>query len=279
MTCTENLLTLSTEDIKVLIEFVGEAKCRNFIIEYGKNQPSYSEYHIGKKNGKFWKGFRVEKLNNKKIYSFFHDQIKNENPVILEKFENLLLKSIDALDCNDESLKDKIMNVEQSEVVSLLLKLFNVSMDIPYQKYVEDINRLEEGFAEVLQSKEENYNKKVKDLICRQEEKIDSYEIKLQHLLNQNKNLEKELQNIKNKNINSKKFIEFKEKLRINNKSEEKLMNKILLILEDCNVSNSKRENTIMHSLFEEIKRKFLLGEDISELIVVEYILYKWMEE
>ena len=280
MMCIEKFKNLANEDVNILIEFVGESRCRNFIIGYGKNQPEYSEYYIGrKKNGKYWKGFRIEKLPVKKIQKFYYDQFKNENKDVLENFEKLILKTLNVSDdCND-SLKYKIMDCEKLEVIPLLLSLFDISMDIPYQKHEEEIKKVERKYLNLLKERETKFNLEVEDLLSKYNKKINSYNIEIQRLENENKKLEGKLQEIRCLNATSNDFGNLKEKLRINNKDNEQLIKACLSIIDDYNIKSQKKNNLIFDKLFTEIKSKFLVGEDISELIIVEYILYKWMEE
>ena len=280
MISAENYKKLSNEEINCLLSFIGDTRAYKIVLDFGKSEPTYSDYYIGKKNGKYWKHFRIEKLPNRIIQKFFHDLIKDENKKFIDSINKVIFKALDIPeDANNDIIKSKISQLHDMEILPILVKLFDLSMLISYAKYREDLNHLEQQYKDKMAEMDSGFQSKMETVLENHRKKVSDNNAEIQKLKNENLRLQAAIKDQKSTGVCSDDFIKFKNKLKASNRNDDQIINVCLSLIENQNMEQSQKKKLVIEKLFQEVQSKFNKNEDISELIIVEYILYKLLED
>ena len=270
----QRIKELSSEEICTILDFIGEERARKCVINYGKKQPPTSDYHIGKKfNGNFWKGFRIEKFPMIKIKNFFIDEIKNDNSYIEHEllkliFSTLSLKKRKIL---DQELKEKIRTIKNSEVAALLLRLFNLSLSISYESHQKEIEELRKKYLDKIDELEEKYKGEISDLKDKQKKKIDLLKEQVSSLKSENADLKQD-------NSEIAQYSSFKSKILSRNNNEE-IIEQFFSLWEENKINNKDDMVSLLEEMFNKNISKLHAEEDVSNLIIAEYLLFNMIEE
>ena len=268
----EKIKELSKEEINILVDFIGPDISLPFVRFYSEKVPEQSQYHIGKSNGRFWRGFRVDTLPAPMIRRFYNGVIKENPKIVLEAIEVMVYQrmGITQEELEDaEKVKDKISELKDHEVIPILLNLFDTQMEITFEQYKTDLEAVENREARCRENLKKEYEDKIESLIDNYRKRISSINEEKQQIEKEKNRLEKELSELKKKSFS------FISKLRQNSLSNQKV-DRLISALETTEVSGIKESFLLLR---EENRKKFDQGEDISEDLIIEYLLYRMMEE
>ena len=268
-----NIRKIRIEQFKKLLDSIGVIILRNNLIESSKSFPKNSMYYNGNKiTGSFWNGFRKETLPKNKVDSFYVDEVyyyKNKLN-IYDNFWKLILKKFKIEEENFE-----LNNIEDVDVKIILSKILEIiispedlneslkkSLDFKYQKTINDLK--------------EEYEEKIKKIINKKEEEKREEIIKLENKYN---NMIKVLnEKIEEKEESNKKLLSYEQKIKriFNDIKIQDDLEKFILEKQMSTIDDVKK---ILKEGFEDIINKLDTNDDVSKLIVKQYIIYKLIKE
>lgn len=268
-----NIKNITCEQFKKLLDSIGVPILRNNLIELSKSFPKTSIYYTSnKRDGSFWNGFRKETFPKNRIDSFYVKEVyHNKSKLNLyDNFGELIFKKFKIEEENSD-----LEMIEDVEVKIILSKIFEININL---------NDLNESLKKQL---EEKYEKKINDLKSEYEEKIKKiiekkenekkeeltalekkYKISIQELQN----------NLEEKKESNKKLLIYENRLK-KILADVKVQEDIEKFIFDKQISTVDEIKIILKEGFKNIINNLDNDEDISKLIVKQYIIYKLMKE
>lgn len=282
------LKEIDIKDFTMLFDFLDKNFLKNQLIEYGKKQMKGSKYYIGNRMGAFWKGFsKLDKIPDLKIKMFYKDETKKGNEEAIKIFNNAILHKLNLSDKNSDidmkELKNRITILDNSEVANLLFQLFKIDNNITYEQYVFQKNEITRQYEETIKENEELYTRTIADIKEKSKSEIEKINILTKDLEEKNKIIKKL------KTENDKYLNQYNEQLEknnfiINSLSSEKgnikdIIRRISNIIEYKNIGQLPQLKEYCLELLKNNVISFSEGEDITDDLIIEYIIIKLMEE
>ena len=280
----EKLHSLNSDGFTLLYEKIDEKYLRNRLIEYGKNEPKSSKYYIGKRNGNFFKGFtRLEKIPSIKVKKFYRDEIAHKNEEVMSLFEQGLFIMLNFKSGEREDLIQKILNLNQDNISMLLFDLFDINLNLTMEQFIHIKNNIVEEYLKKYNELKDNEYKQIEKLENDNKSEIQlNNELKqrLDSTLNELKNIKIENQKLKIKNEKLLSIENFINRLSKQNSGfEESVVNTIKDYIDDNEYKEALDVKINIEKLLEFNVVKYKNNQDISNDLVVQYILIKMMEE
>ena len=268
-----NIKNITVEEFNKLLDSIGIVNLRQNLIKVSKDFPKTSIYYTSNRgDGSFWSGFRKETFPKNKIDSFYVEEIYY-NKTKLNLYDNFseLLSMKYIINENDANFD----SVEDIDTKIILSKIFAV--DISPDDLNESLKKhLEEKYQNIIDNLESEYEEKINNLIEKKEREKMS---EITSLENKYKKIMLELQNkIKEKEDSNKKLLKY-EKLINKILNEVKVQEDIDKFILEKQISSVENIKEILKKGFENIINILDSDEDISRLIVKQYIIYKLMKE
>lgn len=268
-----NIKNITVQQFKTLLDSIGVMGLRNNLLELSKTFPKTSIYYTGKKgNGAFWDGFRKETFPKNRIYSFYVDEVyHNKSKLdIYYAFESILLEKYGF--GNEEFNLDEIKEIE---VRIILSKILDVAVD-PNDLNESIKKQLDEKYQIEINNLRAEYEEKIKKLVEKIEHEkqeevhavMNKYNATIQEL--KNNIIEVEDKNEKLTKYESK-FKKICEEIKIQDDIERFVIEK--------QISSFEEIKMVLKDGFVEIIDKIDSDEDLSKLIVRQYIIYKLMKK
>lgn len=266
-----------------IFDFLDKNFLKNKLIEYGKKQMKGSKYYIGSRMGSFWNGFsRLDKISDIKVKSFYKEEIKKNNEDVIDIFNNAILHKLNITDENIEELKENISLLSDVELATVLFQLFHIDSNITYEQYLLGKEKIIEKYEGKLKQSEEIYIRNISDL----KDKIEENKGKVKQLL---KELEEKNEILNKVEADKEKYFRLykeqldKNNLIINNLSSKginitNVINSISNLIEESNVEILSQLKKTCLELLENNIINFTKDKDITDDLVIEYILIKIME-
>ena len=242
-----------------------------------------SKYYVGSRMGSFWNGFsKLDKISDIKIKSFYKEEIKKDNGDVIDIFNSAILHKLSIANQNVKELKDKISSLSDVELATILFQLFHIDTNITYEQYLLGKKKTIEEYEEKLKKSEEFYIRNISDL----NDKTKEEKVKVKQLLYE---LEEKNEILNKAEVDKEKYIRlYKEQLNkndlmISNLSSKRIeitdaISSISNLIEENNTENLSQLKEICLELLKNNIINFLKDEDITDNLVIEYILIKIME-
>ena len=284
MVDVELLKKLDIKNFTKIFNFLDKNFLKRKLIEYGKKQMKESKYYIGSRMGTFWNGFsKLDKIPEIKIKAFYKDEIKKENDDVIEIFNSAILHKLNISDDNREEIKDRISSLNDTEIATILFQLFHIDSNITYEQYVFEKNKIIEQYEEKIRKSEELYIHTISDMKDKNKNETE----KVIHLT---KDIEEKNRIIGKIEVEKDKYIKlYKEQVKKNNliinslSSKEKNVSDIAglisNIIEKNNVENLYQLEEVCLEMLKSNVINFSNGNDITNNLILEYIIIKIMEE
>ena len=309
----ENLLKKSYNDFEVICNFIGLSILKNFFLSECKNSMKTCKYYIGKINGKYWNGFRPSTISLKKICEVLFLE-KSGSEINVEKIiDNSIKEKLNIK--NDENLEKEIKEINDYNVLLILSNIYDIAnineneLKIKFErleienkiaKYEDEIKEKDEIIAKNLEiiNKNEAKQSNLSDKVNKLQQTLVQKEKELTQL-KEDYNLikdisKKEIQKANENNLIKmnelkKSYEELMKENEINKNIKFELCNKLIqtnFSKEDIKEIIEKEEIVEKKDLFEFVERLLNLNiknfkekNNISKLLVLEYVLLKIMEE
>ncbi len=268
-----NIKNITVQQFKTLLDSIGVMGLRNNLLELSKTFPKTSIYYTGKKgNGAFWDGFRKETFPKNRIYSFYVDEVyHNKSKLDLYyAFESILLEKYGF--GNEEFNLDEIKEIE---VRIILSKILDVAVD-PNDLNESIKKQLDEKYQIEINNLRAEYEEKIKKLVEKKEHEkqeevhavMNKYNATIQELKNNIIEVEDKNEKLTKYEIKFKKICE-----------EIKIQDDIERFVIEKQISSFEEIKMVLKDGFVEIIDKIDSDEDLSKLIVRQYIIYKLMKK
>ena len=254
------LKEIDKKDFTKIFDFLDKNFLKRKLIEYGKKQMKGSKYYIGNRMGSFWNGFsKLDKIPDIKIKTFYKEEIRKGNVEVIKIFNDAILHKLNLSDqsgdIDTKELQSRISVLNNSEVATILFQLFKIDSDITYEQYIFNKNEDEIKKVSILTKDIEEKNKIINELKIENEKYINQYKEQLE------KN---------NFILNS---------LSTRKRSIDDIVNSISSIIEEKNIGNISQLKESCLELLKNNVVNFSKDEDITDNLVIEYIIIKLMEE
>ena len=282
------LKEIDKKDFTKIFDFLDKNFLKRKLIEYGKKQMKGSKYYIGNRMGSFWNGFsKLDKIPDIKIKTFYKEEIRKGNIEVIKIFNDAILHKLNLSDqsgdIDTKELQSRISVLNNSEVATILFQLFKIDSDITYEQYIFNKNEIIKQYEEKIRENEELYNRTIADMKDKNEDEIKKVSILT-------KDIEEKNKIIKELKIENEKYInQYKEQLEKNNfilnslstrkRSIDDIVNSISSIIEEKNIGNISQLKESCLELLKNNVVNFSKDEDITDNLVIEYIIIKLMEE
>lgn len=278
---------IAESDFIFLLNSLDENLLRENLIKFSRNLPKDSDYYNGKTSGRFWNGYRKEKIPKDRIFKFYIEEVyhnKNNFDNVLDKFITCLKEY---LDCNELNVEDKILSFASGKCTKILCSLFELQIDDEIIKTSIERNKLTEGYKEIISQydseikQKENKNsflEKEIDSLKKTISKLES-ELKLQReqtqleetSLSEITTLENQVIQIENNYIGKIKRI-------CENKIDS---SRIKSSIDSLNIKDYNQLSAANIELSEYLKSNIIQGvtKDLHNILFIQYILICLMEE
>lgn len=268
-----NIKNITIEQFKKLLDLIGITILRNNLIESSKSLPKTSIYYTSSKgNGSFWNGFRKETFPKNRIDSFYVDEIYNNKSKLnlYDNFEKLVFKKFKI---KEENFDLEI--IEDIDAKIILSKIFKININ------PDDLNellkkQLEDKYKKITNNLINEYEEKIKKIV---EKKENDKKEEINAIDKKYKNIIQELQNnLAEKEDDHKKLLKYENKIK-KIMNDVKVQEDIEKFVFDKQISNIDEMKIVLKDGFEDIINNLDNNEDISKMIVKQYIIYKLMKE
>lgn len=265
---SEKLKGITQEEFETLLQGIGYDILRKELIKLAPNLPRTSVYYLGKVQGRFWDGYRKERIPNNKVHKFYYDEVfLNKTKLDLEDVFIDIVKNKFNINSND--LIESI-NANDNGYYIPLCKLFEVDMTNEKLMFISELEKIKKEY----------------------EERLADSSLKINELISENKKLEEEkLDNLREisklkENISSqvKKYNEFQDSLekaavtKINEMLSKNIdEKKMACLINGLSIEKESELIEYVSSLSSEIK-EYLLNNKIEDAIyavISQYILIK----
>lgn len=267
-----NIKNITNEQFKKLLDSIGVDILRNNLIEISKTFPKTSIYYTSNKgDGSFWHGFRKATFPKNRINLFYFEEVyqNKSNLNLYENFGELIFKQFKIEENND------LENIEDVDVKIILSKIFDVSIS-PEDLNESIVKQLNEEHQKVIKALKEEYEEKIKNIIT---QKDNERKEEINKLNNKYKSEIKELQtNLEEKESCNNKLLVYENKIK-KILTDIKIQDDIEKFIFDKQISTINDIKQVLKDGFEDIITNLDSDEDISKLIVKQYIIYKLMKE
>lgn len=276
--------SLDNNQLNLLLDFIGSQILRTNLIENAKNLHPTSKYYLGKRSGSFWNGFRPEQIPQSKVKMFYTHEFKNDSidiATILEKSINLRL---DVINKDEQNIKNTILSIEDKEVMTLLLYLYEIDNFISIEQFILEKQKIKKDYSSDLKIKNELHQKNLESI----EEKYKK-ELEEERELHKNR-LDELCAKIKTLETDNERYKEIEIQIElVENETKNKIIDRTVKntnIFKDINLIRVKNaisnKDDIRNVLIELMHNNIKLLEDkkdISRLLVIQYIYAKMMED
>ena len=215
------------------------------------------------------------------------EEIRKGNVEVIKIFNDAILHKLNLSDqsgdIDTKELQSRISVLNNSEVATILFQLFKIDSDITYEQYIFNKNEIIKQYEEKIRENEELYNRTIADMKDKNEDEIKKVSILT-------KDIEEKNKIINELKIENEKYInQYKEQLEKNNfilnslstrkRSIDDIVNSISSIIEEKNIGNISQLKESCLELLKNNVVNFSKDEDITDNLVIEYIIIKLMEE
>lgn len=252
----EIIKTLNEQELDLILTYIESDYIRKEVQKYVKELPDFSIYKFGgKHNGNYWRGFtKFDKIPYCKIKTLLANEFKHE------VIQNLVIDGLNRKHNTDdqEALKKDILSNANRELADVLAKIYGLDLNVSYEAYIEDKQKLEEQYHANLKEETSRLSNHYEEIIEDLKNKNHDLNNKINDLNNKNDDLNNELKALQARIL--KKII-----------NDDKMVEHILTILKN---DGSKLDNYI-NGLLIDNQRKFANNEDFSDLLILEYVLLR----